>query len=245
MRKLDRRAIRALDGPELELYHLLKKSEIIGFVGIAELCAALAAPVIELVVFSCLDSIKGKEELRLDLSETYFFRSRKFKELVNLAALMHQIKPVLVTAILPDLEPSRTWGWSTPIDELTLTCQLMIEDHESQLPDNWRIMCWSELETDPNAYTEALTWVNRPDQRINVHQEATYLRRFPDILFAGGVEEAARCQIAAYAHEGKTLEHLLPNAILVQSENPPERKDRIYQPLRRQLLPIIHPFKNQ
>ncbi len=242
MNKSDRRALKALKGSTRAAYDLLDKHETIGIVGIAALCAALATTTIELIVFSCLGSVKGKEELHLDLAATYFFRSRKFRELIELVTRLQEIKSVRVTAVLPDLEPRRTWGWTTSYDDLTTACQLMIEDYPLTLPDNWRVVCWSELETDTIVYADALNWAHEPAQHIHVHKEASYLRRFPDIVFADGLEHAARHQVAAYAHEGKTLEHVLQHAILVQSEHPPERKDRMYQPLRSRTLPIIHPF---
>ncbi|MCB9798751.1 hypothetical protein H6758_03420 [Candidatus Nomurabacteria bacterium] len=239
----DRKAVRSLSETGRELLGILESYEKIGFVNVAGLCAALDLPKITLVTFSCLASIRGKQELQLDLLKTFFFRSRKFAAGQKLLADLNAITPTRLIVILPDLEPKRTWGWDIEEDELTCACELMIDDAREKLPDGFDVVCWSHLETDPREYQRALLWALEPTQRILVHQEAEHLREYPDILFPDGVDVSARKQVAAYAHEGRQLEKLHPHAILVQSEFPPERKDKMYQPLRNRPLPIIHPFE--
>lgn len=241
----ERQALRILGAKEREMLQVLERHETLSIMGLAQLCAALSQDVVTFVTFSCLGSIKGKEELRLDLFETYFFRSRKLRECVALLQELRAIKPVRMLTILPDCEPRRTWGWSVSQEELTTTCELMIEDarDSGRVPEGWEVVCWSALEArTQSVFPDALAWATQPAQALHIHQEAELLGRYPDILFKEGLEVAALRQVAAYAHEGRVLEELYPHAVLLQSESSPQRKDRMYQPLRSQPLAIVHPF---
>lgn len=243
MKKEDRQARKNLGEVEREMLELIEQNEKDTIIGFSQLCVALVQPIVTFMTFSCLGSLKGKEELRLDLFETYFFRSRKFHEAVELIKQLQKFKPVHMLVVLPDTEPRRTWGWNIPQEELTTACEMMIEDAEGDIPEGWEVVCWSALEAQADhTFTEALGWAHLPQQAVLVHQEAEHLRQFPDILFQGGVRAAAERQIAAYAHEGRVLEAVRSSGIFIQSESPFERKDRMYQPVRGQVLPIIHPF---
>jgi hypothetical protein len=199
------------------------------------------------IAFSCLGTYRGKQELRPSLDETYFFRSSKVApraiELVR--ALEAAGVTVSVHAFLQDREPCRTWGWQVAQGDITAACELMREGGQSALPSNWHITLWSEVETMCGGEVPHASWTEwaRKTHPLMIHQVTEHLRGFPEIEFVGGVKVAAARQVAAYALEGCLLEKMYPDAILLQSETPYERKARMYQLRRKQPLPIIHPFK--
>jgi len=215
---------------------------------------------ITFIVFSCLATKRGQEELIVDFFKTLFFDG-------GLKVLSHNVKRVnqivdrleqygLAIKILPilvDTEPRRTWGWEVAQDELTLDCEIMLEQaRESDLLNNyWQPKLWSQLESGYQGkfnfeYALNLTKMNGKHS-ILVSQQLHHLKSFADrYYFPFGLNEAAIRQVAAYAFEGLVLESLMPNAILLQSEYPASEKDSLYQWLRnkKQPLPIIHPFIN-
>ena len=233
----------------------LKKLEILlcfehgDFHPTSTVAAALEATTLTFIVFACLGTKQGKEELRLDLNETIFmkrFRRRAEKLFQEFAAAN---LPATLTIILPDLEPRRTWGWNVPQEELSGLCQLMIDDATPQLPQGWSAVLWSELEERAEAaseYAQALEWGRTSAPPLLVRGEQLFFRelseRHPDILIKGDPETLARRQIAAYAHEGRVLEKLFPTGILLQTDTPIERKDAMFMQLRSDLLAIAHPF---
>ncbi len=209
--------------------------------------------------FSCLAAKRGKEELILDFSKTLFFDggAKGVSSRVKCTARMVQeIKDhglqVKVLPILADSEPKRTWGWHVPQDELTLACELMIDEASRSgiLPDpDWKPVTWSELESRSGGtwtFERSLAWARSPGKHIiSVRQQTACLAGFVDRYhFPLGLEETSVRQVAAYALEGAVLQEILPNAILLQSEIPLSEKDGLYQWLRDKKLPlcIIHPF---
>jgi hypothetical protein len=224
--------------------------------------AAIDNPPLTFIVFSCLAVERGKEELVLDFAKTMFFnggRKPLSSETKRAIRLVRDIEAmgisVKVVPILVDTEPRRTWGWSVPQQELTLACQLMIEEAVGSelLPSNWQPMVWSEIEgryggvlKNPPEHIPRF----HPDQakyQLFIAQQEKHLRGFSgDYHFPAGIHEAAVRQVAAYATEGVVLENVYPNAILLQSEWPWREKDPLYQWLRlilkKKPLPIIHPF---
>lgn len=243
----ERRLRKSLTGPAARVLELLDAAEQEGYYAPTQLLAALhAGAPLRFIAFSCLGTIRGKEELRLDLFETYFLRSRKFGEMQRLLDRIREHIDASMTVILPDCEPTRTWGWQCNPHDSTVACELMIEDGRSQLPEYWEAVTWSSIEARSNGHithASAVQWAMQVAQQVYVHQEDLHLRAFPDIEFAGGTRAAAERQVAAYAFEGAVLEQVHPAAIYVQSESPAARKDRMYQPMRKNMLPIIHPFK--
>ncbi len=211
------------------------------------------------VLFSCLATVRGKEELVMDFFKTLFFEGGS-KEISNATKravrLVQEVEGlglnVNVIPILVDTEPRRTWGWQTPQDDLTLTCELMIEQARESglLPPNWIPVLWSSLEARyrrPWTFDLCLdqTKWSKGKQLLYVHEQEEHLAKFSDRYhFPLGLHETAIRQVAAYAFEGVVLEEVLPDAILLQSEYPWADKDPLYQWLRdkRKPLQIVHPF---
>ncbi len=214
------------------------------------LAAALEGMSLTFVVFACLGTVRGKEELRLDLSETIFFKKFRRQAERLLKSFSGEGIHTKLIVILPDLEPRRTWGWQVPQEEITGLCELMVEDAASTLPQHWRVRLWSDIEMEAQAgadYDTALRWAMKSAPELILRPETQFFRDFgrlhPDIIVADEPEtRVARKQIAAYAHEGRVLERLYPNAILLQTDTPVGRKDAMFNLLRREPLAIAHPF---
>ncbi len=222
---------------------------------------ALEQQPITLVAFSCLAALKGKQELRVDLFETFFFK-KFFKRAKMLTEELRSTgSDVTLTVILPDMEPIRTWGWEVPQEDITTYCQVMAEEAEVKLPEGWSVKLWSELEAEfasKVSYNPSLcsdmSWVSSVRKQayslfaLILKGETDYIRNFsshfPEITTKGDAEEIAIRQMAAYAHEGCILEYLFPKAVLLQSDFPAKRKDKMFGCWRGgNSLPIIHPFK--
>lgn len=238
-----------MSGKATEALEILANNEQAELVVSSVLGSALEAKPLTFIVFACLGTERGKEELRLDLYETIFLK--RFRRQAE--KLFHELEtakiPATLLIILPDLEPRRTWGWQVPQEELSGLCRLMIEDAVSRLPQGWDAVLWSDLETRAAAgegYIQALQWAEVSAPPLLLRDEKLFFRelgkRHPDLLTQGSPEVLARRQIAAYAHEGRVLEQLFPRGILLQTDTPVQRKDAMFMPLRREPLVIAHPF---
>ncbi len=244
---------------------LIKYEQAVGLIDKKNLYAAIVSaidrPPLTFTLFSCLATEREKEELVLDFSRTMFFNGggkrlsgnakraiRLVQEIEDRAGIAVSVIPILV-----DTEPRRTWGWQVPQEELTLACELMVEEAVASklLPKNWQPMLWSLIEkryTGQMAFERSLE-ISRGSGKCQllVTQQERHLRGFSeDYYFPAGIHAAAISQVAAYAFEGVVLENVFPHAILLQSEWPWSEKDSLYQWLRllekKKPLPIIHPF---
>lgn len=245
MDKDERQAVRKLSGIGRVAYEFLLEQEKVGLVGIPGLCQALSHQPLHFVTFSCLAVLKGKEELRLELDETFFFKKFRKKSVGFFDALRSCGLDYRFTIILPDMEPRRTWGWDVSQEELTVSCQLMAEESLAQLPDFWEIAIWSEIERQsPLRYEEFLEWARTaPEARVLAWREGEHLARFPEIKTRHDRQSIGERQVAAYAFEGAILEQVYPRSIMLQSEFPADRKDQLYQTRRQTVFPIVHPFE--
>lgn len=224
----------------------------------AALRAAIEHPPLILVLFSCLATEKGREELVWDFFKTAFFDGGR-KEMSAAARRAYRLVEetsgrglgIEVWPILVDTEPRRTWGWQTAQADLTAACELMVDDAltSKKLPANWHPMIWSAIEkqyTGLDSFEQCLASARQPNSHWTRRAEQErHLRAFAHRYhFPLGLSETAVRQVAAYAFEGVVLQQLSPPAILLQSENPAREKDPLYQWRRpRDPLPIIHPFK--
>src|SRR3989338_5016789 len=142
----ERAALRSLSPRAQQALDILRTHEQDEIEITRNLAAALETTPLTFVVFACLGTIRGKEELRLDLSETIFFRKFR-RQAENLIRAMNTAKiPANLLVILPDLEPRRTWGWQAPQEELSGLCSLLIEDAAEHLPQEWSVRRWSDIE---------------------------------------------------------------------------------------------------
>ncbi|MEK7628916.1 MAG: hypothetical protein AAB394_00130 [Patescibacteria group bacterium] len=242
---VDRHAIKGMSSQAKSAFTILKDWETAEFMVVPKLCEFLEEQPIQFVTFSCLGTKKGKEELKLSLEETFFFRYQRnviAREIIDL--MVSSGIETEITVILPDTEPIRTWGWGLSQEELSGYCHVMIEDNLAKLPQGWKVVLWSEIEAKVGGFTyeDSLMWAKKSAHPLVVKEEALHLLGFPNILTKGKAEDVALRQVAAYAFEGYVLEQCLPNAILLQSEFPVKRKDGMYQPLRTKKLPVVHPF---
>lgn len=247
--KEERRMLAALSQRARMALEILNGFEQDEFRPVPLLGNVLEAIPLTFVVFACLGTRKGVEELKLDLFETLFLKRFRREAEKLLQAFAESGIETTLQIILPDMEPRRTWGWDASQEELTGYCRMMAEDAISKLPKGWSALIWSDLERQAEAgagYDEAYAWAQASAHPLLVREERQFFRelgeRHPDILTRGHPEMMALRQIAAYAHEGRTLERLFPNAILLQTDTPVERKDAMFQSLRKQALPIAHPF---
>ena len=212
---------------------------------------ALAANPIHFVVFACLGTKTGTEEIVLDFNATIFMKKfrKQAKRLMGLFAA--ESTPTKLTIILPDLEPVRTWGWSPcQQEEVTAACELMADAAETTLPREWRVLPWSVVEDRydcPDHRNALLTWAEHSAPELILRDEREFFKRFPhlhpDIRVYGTPNELARKQIAAYAYEGCVLERLYPDVVLLQTDTPVARKDAMFNLRRDEPLAIAHPFR--
>lgn len=244
--KYDRRAVKALGAAARRTAEYLISRETEEIFAFEEFCRALMnSPRIEFITFACLGTHRGKEEIRLELSETNFFKKFAKRADKLLKAVRELGNTTSLTIFLADLEPCRTWGWrSVTQEEISYYCREMVDASRHRLPVNWTVQSWSEVESQSAgvAFPEALEWARRNAHPLVVQGETEHIALFPEILLRRTVQEHALIQVASYALEGKTLEAQNPNFILLQTEFPARRKDQMYQPLRSRRLPIIHPF---
>ena len=247
MNRESRQAVKQMSGNARKAWEVLSVHEKDGFVAVPDLCLGLEQHPITFLTFSCLGTYKGKEELKLNLLETFFFR----KFLKPSGRLFEELSSAGVTAqlivILPDTEPRETWGWGIPQHELTECCRMMVEDAAASLPFEVEVVLWCDLAQQvTSTYAQALEWAEKLGPPLLIRAEADHIRispAFSEIALREKPTRVATRQVAAYAWQGKVLEQLFPFGIFVQSEFPAERKDRMYQPLRSKTLPIVHPFE--
>lgn len=241
----DRRALKSLSISAQRALSVFEQFETLEFVAVSELCLALEQTPLQLLAFSCLGTFRGKEELRLDIWETLFFK-RFRKQLSRFLSACTEAKvSIKLSVILPDTEPVETWGWGRTQDSLTDDCRLMAECAEGLL-SGCEVLLWSDLLAQTGlGYATAYEWVRQTGPELLIVGEAQHIAQsnvFADIQLNIKPRQVAERQVAAYALQGQVLEQLFPHAIFLQSETPAARKDVMYNPLRQRPLPVIHPF---
>jgi hypothetical protein len=246
MKNTERKAVKGLSERAHAAWEILterEKSGYGGFGAIPELCRNLEADPITFIVFSCLASVRGAEKLILNLSLTMFFRLFRRQTEPFLQTFLAKGLPVQLVVVLPDTEPRETWGWKVPQEELTKSCRQMVDNH---LLPCCKVLLWSDLVTQSNdTFEQALVWAEKSASPLIIKQEIDYMKTssaYRDIFLGKDLRQTAIRQAAAYALQGKVLEQLYPQAILLQSELPTTTKDKMYNPLRTNPLPVLHPF---
>lgn len=244
--KKEKQYLKALPNTARRVADFLLNCETEEVFAFREFAAVLtSSPQIMFVAFACLGTYQGKEAIRRELAATNFLQRFAVPTEQLLAQIQTLGANVNLTVFLADLEPCRTWGWqSVTPEEISRHCRVMVETHRSYLPSNWGVRLWSEAEMQnaAGAFTDAHRWAREAAHPLILRGEAEHIGLFPDILSRRKAREHALIQVASYALEGKILEEILPNAILLQTEFPARRKDQMYQPLRTRKLPVIHPF---
>lgn len=241
----DRRALKSLSVLAQRALSVFQQFETLEFVAVPELCLALTQTPLQILAFSCLGTYRGKEELRLDIRETLFFKMFRKNLDRFLSACTQADVAVNLSVILPDTEPVETWGWGRTQESLTDDCRLMAECAEG-IPAGCEVKLWSDLLAQTGFdYATAYEWVRRSGPELLIAGEAQHVatsKAFADIQLSAKPRQVAERQVAAYALQGQVLEKLFPHAIFLQSETPAARKDLMYNPLRQHPLPVIHPF---
>jgi hypothetical protein len=241
----DRRALKSLSSSAQRALSVFKGFETVGLVAVPELCLALEQTPLQLFAFSCLGAYRGKEELKLDIWETLFFK--RFRKQLGkfLPACAEAGLSMKLSVVLPDTEPVETWGWERSQGSLTDDCRLIAECAEG-LPPGCEVVLWSDLLAQTRlGYATAYEWVRQTGPELLIAGEAQHIAKskaFADIQLNANPRRVAERQVAAYALQGQVLEQLFPRTIFLQSETPAARKDVMYNPLRQHPLPIIHPF---
>lgn len=239
--KYERKAIASLSIQANDLFNVLENAEIGQLIGTANLCSCLENNP-EFISFSCLSGNQEKQELGENLGA--LFIESKIRILQNIT----QRLGARFTIFIDDTEPIRIWQWPTPQSEISEWCQLVIESTE--IPKNWSVQLWSHVETGSGPeYQQILEEVSKPKHAMLVHRRLAHMKEFPNKkikdLKGRDLEHAATRRVAQYALQGLILEKKMPSAILLQSETPWGVKDPLYQALRKNLLPIVHPFKER
>ena len=242
--KVGKQAISALDANTGKMFAVLEKNEQGEFSAMPELCTALSQGC-ELIAFSCLSGVGSEQKLGMDLGGLFLGRIKKV-----FVCLIEELKSLGyqngLKIILDDCEPCRVWQWSIPQEEITLWYQMVIEDNQDQIPEGWQILLWSEIESKSEVcYEQILEKVAGQDYALLVHQHLEHMKKFPNKKMLGNMREAVLRRIAEYSLQGKVLEEVFPNAILMQTETPWRVKDPLYSPLRLGSLPIIHPYPEE
>ena len=242
--KKDRQAIGSLSVSARRMFDVLEKNEQGEFLAAEELCSALNVGC-QFVSFSCLLGVGSEQRLGTDLGGLFLGRIKK-----TFVSLIEELKVLGyqngLKVILDDYEPHRVWQWSITQEEVTLWYQMVIEENKDQIPEGWQIQLWSEIENKSGVcYEQMLEMVGGQDYALLVHQQLEHMKKFPNKKLLGNVRDAVLRRIAEYSLQGKVLEELFPNAILMQTETPWRVKDALYSPSRRVSLPIIHPYPEE
>ncbi len=238
--KTDRQAINRLTD-KMGLFIELERREQGDFVAVPDLCHSIESNP-TLVIFSCLSGNGFKQELGLSLGTLFETRLKKMTEAFvgQLSEAGHNV-PIMV--LLDDCEPCRVWQWDTSQEEITEWCRMVIEDSSEEIPTDWNVKLWSDLERGAKlTFEESLAKMSEPGQALLVHQHLEHMRAFPNKKLIGDIKVAALRRVAGYALQGVVLEECMPAAILCQTETPWSIKDPIYNPFRGKPLPIIHPY---
>lgn len=241
----DRKIIKTLSAKERFRFNIFESLEQEELNTVSELCSVLkSSEKINLVAFSCL-SIGGARK-QFDQSLGAFFTKRKIKKTQEIMHLFQNNGcKIELTVILDDIEPKRIWNWPEPQNEITEWSELVVCDVRDQIP-GWNIKLWSSMETASGLmYGQILSAVSISDNELLIHQLGQEIERFPSVKTIGNVRTASIRIIAQYAIQGVILEKELPQAILFQTETPYKVKDPLYNPLRQNPLPIIHPFERR
>jgi len=157
---------------------------------------------------------------------------------------LREYLPAKVLVVLPDHQMTLSWGWQTPQDEISGLCQIMIDDRRGDLPEGWDICLWTELAARSKVgfsgqYQKAIA-APRTEQLARIYEKRAKTRsqRLQSSPRGYSLKKAAQ-----YAAEGAVLAEVLPNSILVQSEEiEAGLKGQMYQILG-PTLPIIEPFR--
>jgi hypothetical protein len=209
-----------------------------------KLIGTIYGRILQLVAMVCPRASRHREEFEYDLLRTRFF-GKYFEKIQALMDGLHCHIESEVCLIVPDHEPTLTWGWTTPQEEITGLCAMMIEDATSKLPRGWRIQLWSEVVAQSKLpflplYQQALA-DPRSLQLAKLYREG----RLQQTRFERtGKHDFALGKAAQYAAEGQILARVFNGAIIQHEENCPEVKDRMYRMLG-PTLPIIHPFTKE
>jgi hypothetical protein len=236
----DRKAINSLNAHQRNLFDAIEQQEQGEFVAVPEMCAAIESSP-NLIIFSCLSGDGSKQELDLSLGTLFETKLKRLTEKFSnqLIDIGHDLP---ITVLLDDCEPKRVWQWSTPQAEITAWCRMVIED-SSEIPSNWTVRPWSDLEQGTNlTFEESVQVITHSKHALLVHQHQEHMKKFPNKKLIGNLRDAALRRVAGYALQGVVLEQQIPSAILCQSETPWEVKEPIYNPFRDSPLPIIHPY---
>lgn len=205
------------------------------------LIGAICEQTIQLVAMVCPNASRHREELEYDLSKARFF-TKHFEQLQAFVGELRSYMDVEVCLIIPDHEPNLTWGWSTPRQEISGLCAMMIDDASPSLPKDWSLRLWSDIEAQSGRSFESLY-----DKAIANPRSAQLAKlyrqgRLQQTRYQKtGRHDFALGKAAQYAAEGQILTQVFRGVLIQHEENCPEIKDKMYRILG-PTLPIIHPF---
>ena len=240
--KKERAAIKNLSLESRRLFEVFEETEQGKIIGLPELCDTLDNRG-EIIIFSCLSGNGKRKEIDQNLGTLFQRRKKKIvqKLFTALCGAGYDTAPLV---IIDDCEPSRVWQWNISQEEITCWCEMIIEAarERGDIPEKWKILLWSRIERDESVIYDEILEKVRKECSLWTHQHLSYMRKFPNRKLVGDIRGAAKRRVAEYALQGILLEKRFPKAILLQSEVPWRVKDPLYNLLRGQLLPIIHPL---
>lgn len=249
--KVERAAIKALSSAQRSAWEIMVSSateaDVAPISDVVGICRALQSRRPTFYLFTCLGTEKGREELKLDLRETGLFSGSRFKRAHTVLAKIREVLPTIqVKLILPDAEPHRVWGWDVSQEELTMACDLMIEQAEvdNLLPADWKAVTWTSLEdlaqVDGLNFPRALTWAADPARLQHVHAEAALMARHPYIMTRGEARDVGLSLTAHLAYESALLASLGPNGILLHVDREGARREKLLGGFRPPGIPVWH-----
>jgi hypothetical protein len=248
--RADRAAIKALEENQKRAFDVIVQAvKAVGIADIADIpgvCRAIQADVPCVYLFTCLGTYTGRQELKIDIRGTSLLSSRRFGRAKKFVADLAMHVPLKVKLILPDAEPLRVWGWDISQDDLTVACELMIEQatEEKLLPDNWHAVTWTSIEattpSDAPTLEQALAWANESGQRLHVRAEAELMSRHNYIATQGANLEVGKRLTAHLTYESTLLSSLGDNGMLLHVDGEGARREKLLSGFRPPGIPVIH-----
>lgn len=245
--KYDRQAIKRLSDSSRALFEVIEREEKGEMINVPGICLAFAVGP-KFVTFSCLHG-DGKRESLEDNLGMVFEKTLKAK----MESLMSQLKIAgynnHLLVIVDDTEPVRFWKWKTSQEEITTWLKMVIE--EADIPSDWDVLLWSDIEKDYVARELPSYEQFYADHSGTVTQSVPYYNLFRHVkMFPNkglkdvSVHEAVTGKLVQYKYECLILNLMMPNLILIQTETPWEVKDPLFRnPMTNSTMKIIHPFQ--
>jgi hypothetical protein len=242
-----RQALKRLSPKAVHMFEAIESRKLGESRALPELCRALdAGPTF--IAYACLAGDGTTQQLSNTVG---FLSSGKKRKAMHdfLTAIRHAGADPKIVVVFDDFEPCRAWQWDYAQEEVTLWCEILIDEHLRDVFPGFdtEVLLCSQLESNfEPGYADVYRRIcNDRAHDLLIHQNFEHMRRFPNKKRTGDERECARRKVAQYAVQGLALERRFPNGILLQSETPWRVKDPLYDPLRQAPMPVVHLFPDE